>query len=49
MYALAEVGDKRAVPHLQRLMREGTAEDQIAARLALYKLSPQVAEAMRAN
>jgi len=49
MYALAEVGDKRAVPHLQRLMREGTEEDQVAARLALYKLSPQVAEAMRAT
>ena len=49
MHALAEVGDKRAVPHLQRLMREGTEEDQIAARLALYKLSPQVAEAMRAT
>ena len=45
--ALAEVGDKRAVPHLQRLMREGTEKDQIAARLALYKLSPEVAEAMR--
>ena len=45
--ALAEVGDKRAVPHLQRLMREGTEKDQIAARLALYKLNPQVAEAMR--
>ena len=49
IHALAEVGDKRAVPHLQRLMREGTEEDQIAARLALYKLSPQVAEAMRAT
>ena len=49
IHALAEVGDKRAVPHLQRLMREGTQEDQIAARLALYKLSPQVAEAMRAT
>ena len=47
--ALAEVGDKRAEPYLQRLMREGTEEDQIAARLALYKLSPQVAEAMRAT
>ena len=49
IHALAEVGDKRAVPHLQRLMREGTEKDQIAARLALYKLSPQVAEAMRAT
>ena len=49
MHSLAEVGDKRAVPHLQRLMREGTEKDQIAARLALYKLSPQVAEAMRAT
>ena len=49
VHALAEVGDERAVPHLQRLMREGTEEDQIAARLALYKLSPQVAEAMRAT
>ena len=47
IHALAEVGDKRAVPHLQRLMREGTEKDQIAARQALYKLSPQVAEAMR--
>ena len=46
MHALAEVGDKRAVPHLQRLMREGTEKDQIAARLALYKLSPEVAGAM---
>ena len=46
MHALAEVGDKRAVPHLQRLMQEGTEKDQIAARLALYKLSPEVAEAM---
>ena len=46
MYALAEVGDERAVPHLQRLMREGTEKDEIAARLALYKLSPEVAEAM---
>ena len=46
MHSLAEVGDKRAVPHLQRLMREGTEKDQIAARLALYKLSPEVAEAM---
>ena len=45
--ALAEVGDERAVPHLQRLMREGTEKDQIVARLALYKLSPQVAEAMQ--
>ena len=49
VHALAEVGDERAVPHLQQLMREGTEEDQIAARLALYKLSPQVAEAMRAT
>ena len=49
VHALAEVGDKRAVPHLQQLMREGTEKDQIAARLALYKLSPQVAEAMRAT
>ena len=46
MHSLAEVGDKRAVSHLQRLMREGTEKDQIAARLALYKLSPEVAEAM---
>ena len=44
--ALAEVGDERAVPHLQRLMKEGTEKDQTAARQALYKLSPQVAEAM---
>ena len=44
--ALAEVGDERAVPHLQRLMKEGTEKDQIAARHALYKLSPEVAEAM---
>ncbi len=49
VHALAEVGDKRAVPHLQRLMGEGTEKDQIAARLALYKLNPQVAEAMRAT
>ena len=49
MHSLAEVGDERAVPHLQRLMREGTEKDQTAARLALYKLSPQVAEAMRAT
>ena len=28
VHALAEVGDERAVPHLQRLMREGTEEDQ---------------------
>ncbi|MDE2740779.1 MAG: HEAT repeat domain-containing protein [Gemmatimonadota bacterium] len=47
MHALAEMGDKRAVPHLQQLMREGTEEDQTAARLALYKLSPEVVEAMR--
>ena len=47
VHALAEVGDKRAVPHLQQLMREGTEKDQIAARLALYKLSPEVVEAMR--
>ncbi|MYA21257.1 MAG: HEAT repeat domain-containing protein [Gemmatimonadetes bacterium] len=47
MHALAEMGDKRAEPHLQQLMREGTEEDQTAARLALYKLSPEVAEAMR--
>ena len=47
MHALAEMGDKRAVPHLQQLMREGTEEDQTAARLALYKLSPKVVEAMR--
>ena len=45
--ALAEVGDERAVPHLQRLMKEGTEKDQIAARHALYKLSPEVVEAMR--
>ena len=45
--ALAEVGDERAVPHLQRLMKEGTEKDQTTARQALYKLSPQVAEAMR--
>ncbi len=44
--ALAEVGDARAVPHLQRLMREGTEKDQIAARQALYKLNPQVAEVL---
>ena len=49
MHSLAEVGDERAVPHLQGLMREGTEKDQTAARLALYKLSPQVAEAMRAT
>ncbi|MXX38034.1 MAG: HEAT repeat domain-containing protein [Gemmatimonadetes bacterium] len=47
MHALAEMGDKRAEPHLQQLMRAGTEEDQTAARLALYKLSPEVAEAMR--
>ena len=47
MHALAEMGDARAVPHLQQLMHEGTEEDQIAARLALYKLSPEVVEAMR--
>ena len=41
VHALAEVGDERAVPHLQRLMREGTEKDQIAARLALYKLNPK--------
>ena len=46
IHALAEVGDARAVPHLQRLMEEGTEKDQIAARQALYKLSPQVVEAM---
>ena len=46
VHALAVVGDARAVPHLQRLMREGTEKDQIAARQALYKLSPQVAETM---
>ena len=45
IHALAEVGDARAVPHLQRLMEEGTEKDQIAARLALYKLSPQVVDA----
>ncbi len=49
MHALAAVGDVRAVPHLQQLMQEGTEKDQTAARLALYKLSPQVAEAMRAT
>ena len=43
VHALAEVGDARAVPHLQRLMREGTEKDQIAARQALYKLSPDAA------
>lgn len=43
-HALAEVGDARAVPHLQRLMREGTEKDQIAARQALYKLSPQTVD-----
>ena len=41
VYALAELGDVRAVPHLQRLMKEGTEKDQIAARQALYKLSPK--------
>ena len=46
VHALAEVGDARAVPHLQRLMREGTEKDQIAARQALYKLNPQVAEVL---
>lgn len=46
VHALAEVGDGRAVPHLQRLMREGTEKDRIAVRQALYKLSPQVADAM---
>ena len=46
VYALAELGDVRAVPHLQRLMKEGTEKDQIAARQALYKLSPQVVDAM---
>ncbi len=46
VHALVEVGDARAVPHLQRLMKEGTEKDQIAARQALYNLSPQVAEAM---
>ena len=46
VHALAKVGDARAVPHLQRLMREGTAKDQIAARHALYKLSPQAVEAL---
>ncbi len=38
VHALAEVGDVRAVPHLQQLMREGTEQDQTAARQALYKL-----------
>jgi len=47
MYALAEVGDARAVPHLQQFMRTGTEKDQTAARLALYELSPEVAAAMR--
>lgn len=46
VHALAEVGDERAVPHLQRLMREGREKDRIAVRPALYKLSPQVADAM---
>ena len=46
VHALSEVGDVRAVPHLQRLMREGTEQDQIAARQALYKLSPQAVDAM---
>ena len=46
VHALVEVGDARAVPHLQRLMREGTEKDQIAARQALYKLNPQVAEVL---
>ena len=45
VHALAELGDERAVPHLQRLMKEGTEKDQITARQALYKLSPQVVDA----
>ena len=46
VHALAEVGDGRAVPHLQRLMQEGTEKDRIAVRQALHKLSPQGADAL---
>ena len=41
MRSLVQVGDRRAVPHLERLMREGTEKDRREAERALEKLNPQ--------
>jgi len=43
--ALVQIGDVRAVPHLQRLLREGSEKDQREAQRALDKLDPQTAVA----
>ena len=43
--ALVQIGDVRAVPHLQRLLREGSEKDRREAQRALDKLDPQTAVA----
>lgn len=40
--ALVQIGDVRAVPQLQRLVREGTDKDKMEAQRALDKINPQV-------
>ena len=39
-----QVGDARAVPHLQRLLRGGTDKGRIEAQRALDKLNLQIAK-----
>ena len=39
--ALVQIGDGRAVPHLQRIVREGTEKERLEANRALEKLNPQ--------
>ena len=39
--ALVQIGDGRAVPHLQRIVREGTEKERLEAKRALEKLNPQ--------
>ena len=43
--ALVQIGDVRAVPHLEQLQREGSEKDQREAQRALDKLDPQTAVA----
>jgi HEAT repeat protein len=44
MRALVQVGDARAVPHLQRLLRGSSDKGRIEAQRALDKLNLQIAK-----
>jgi len=42
--ALAEIGERRVIPHLERLQEQGTEDDQREARRALFRLRPSLEE-----